>query len=356
MQALEFLTKNFKSEIQSNNKLPIAFISGEEPALIKDVYDSLARHLQSEDYEKSMLNLSTKFDDNWRSFFSSFESNSLFSIKQLFVVNLDKLKLDNQLNESLINLFSNQEYFTDKFVIFRYASTLSTTDKKITWLSNLIQKTSFVIEAKALTLKDYPKWIDLKARRLKLKVDEASQQLLAEHFENNLLAIEQILVKIHLYNYDEIKQNGSFNMSTKDLDGYLEENAHYKIFAFNDAVLTNNKKHSLKILQNLEKEGVSLIAITGLFSKMIEELFALKIHSLHENSSISARKLGIWSSKINLYCQAVARIEVSTFKLMLEELIYLDRHLKGAVHTNPHPDKLNPWLIFNNIMAKLLPN
>ena len=132
------------------------------------------------------------------------------------------------------------------------------------------------IEAEGVWLPIWPidargfeRWLDARARKLGLQLDQDALSLLATRVEGNLLAAQQELEKLRL-----LLPQGSVDAAA--VLSAVAPSARYDVFTLSQALIEGNAPRSLRILAGLRSEGVDPTLVLWAISREMRYLWALK--------------------------------------------------------------------------------
>lgn len=314
----------------SKSLLPLYLISGDEPLLVLEAVDAI-RHAASQQgfTERHRFQLDRTFDPEQLSLQS--HNLSLFADKQIF-----ELHSVDKVHEKLPSLITElcDAPSADRITIISTPK-LTPAQSKAKWVQQL-DKAGAQIAVWPLDAKDYPNWLQQRARQYKLSLTPDALSLLAHQTEGNLLAAIQMLQKLSI-------EYAGQSVSASQLTEVLSDQSHFDVFHLASAVLQGDVARSRHILDRLFTEGTEPTIIIWALSKEIR-----LITTLHEQSATPLAQLfkqhRIWPKRQPEIQTALRQYSYETCLQKLCDLAYIDQQLKGIRHGDAL-ESLKQWIL-----------
>ena len=292
-------------------------LHGEEPLLEQNLLDAFRQYWQSQQIERQRFDVSSAND--WKQVFAALNSLSLFS-SQLAIEVHGNIKPDasalKQLESYLLQGDSNENILV---IVMPKQDSASLKTK----FFQAIDANGTVVALTAKYPKDRQQILAFEAQKLGISLSPQAWQWLAQHHEHNLLAAKNSLMRVS-DSFAEVMQ-----IEIEHLQACLQDQSRYSSFDLSDAMLAGDLGQAVKILQYLLASGEPLSLVLWSISKEMRLLM-----QLFENPQ-NVQQLGIWSSKIPVYQQAVRRFAPHDFLAWPKLLLRIDASIKGLGHENP---------------------
>jgi len=306
---------------QHIEKSPAAlyWIAGDEPLLVQEACDTArTAALKAGFTERKIFNPEKK--EHWQEVIAEANALSLFADKCFLDIRTSTGKFDHTLLMEYL-----QHPNRDSFLLIRTDKVDSTT-QKTQWFKAMEQACAFV-PITPLDNSHFPAWLAERARSKSLNLSADALKMLADRTEGNLLAAVQELEKLAL-------QFGSSTIGAEQID--TENNAHYDVFALNDALLSGNTPQALKILHTLRQEGSNALALLGALTRELRQL-ASASEAVAQGTPANAvmRQLGVWEKRQPVFQRALQRLTAQQTRQMIALMGSIDQAVKGMVNRDP---------------------
>lgn len=301
----------------SDKLLPLYWIAGDEPLLMQQAAASIRDHAKQLGFSNSIIfEVDHRF--NWNDFIGETQCLSLFSDQTLIELRLGDKKLSDAGRKILAEYL--QTPAPDKLVILS-SEKIDTATQKTQWFQ-AIEKHCGFIAIWPLTGMELQRWIESSLKAQQLSASRAVIQLLSERGEGNLLAIKQDIEKLSL-----LYQN--ITLDIEQVIAVVTDNSRFDIFALIDAALENNPKRVIKILQNLQQEGIEPILILWALAREIRLLLTL-CETQDPLNEFSLKKQGVWPKRVGIIKSGVQRGSAALFEKLLTHCSHIDSMIKGV--------------------------
>lgn len=298
---------------------PLYWIAGDEPLLVQEACDTVrSAALKTGFTERKIFNPEKK--EHWQEVITEANALSLFADRSFIDIRTAINKLDHAL---LL------EYLTqpnrDSLLLIRSDKADGTT-QKTQWFKAMEQACAFVPVA-PLDNSRFPAWLAERARSKSLNLSADALKILAGRTEGNLLAAVQELEKLAL-------QFGTAAINAEQIEA--GNSSHYDVFSLNDALLSGDTGHALKILHILKQEGNNALAILGALTRELRQL-ASASEAIASGSSAGAalRQLGVWEKRQTAFNRALQRLNTAQTRNMVVLMGAVDLAVKGMANRNP---------------------
>lgn len=299
---------------------PIYVLVGDEPLAQRECLDALRVAATTQGFdERTSLIVERSF--NWQQVQNFGQSISLFSSRRLLELNIPNGKPGVEGAKALQALATKTLPDTSVIIIL---PTLERDAKNSAWFSALESHTQ-VITLSEVDATNLPKWI---ANRLAQQGQHTSIQtleFLAHQVEGNLLAANQEVQKLSLLHpqgelSDEVVREAVLNVS------------RYDPFQLGEAVLAGDAERTVRILQGLQDEGETAVAVMNPLMWVLRPLVRIKQAEMRgANLTAAMTNARIYGDKQALVKRALTRLSLRQLDAALQKLVDIDKMAKGVM-------------------------
>ncbi|MDG3087415.1 DNA polymerase III subunit delta [Vibrio hannami] len=319
----------------SRNLSGIYLVFGNEPLLLLESRDQIFAAATKAGFdEKHQFVVDSSI--NWNEVYDCCQAMSLFSSKKVIELEIPESGINAGASKELVAL---SEYLNEDIILLLTGSKLTKQQENAKWFKTFNQKGIWV---SCLTpdIQRLPGFIQSRCFKLGLKPDPEALQMLAQWHEGNLLALSQGLEKLALLYPDGV-------LTLVRIEESLSRHNHFTPFHWMDAVLAGKPNRALRILRQLEAEGVELIILLRTLQKEIQLLLQLKQESQKlANPGMLFDKYRIWQSKRSLYNAALNRLSYKNLTDSYKLLTKLEIQTKTQYENSG-------WLDINRLSIEL---
>ncbi len=314
----EQLASTLKKDLAS-----IYIVSGDEHLLAQEACDQIRQASKAQGFDnRELYHVDASFD--WSTLHYASQSMGLFAEKKFIELRLNA-KLNDKGRKALVEYSSAP---ADDTVLLIILPKLERSQLSSKWFSAL-EKASCFVQIWPININQLPKWIEQRAKSLKLQLSHDAIALLASRVEGNLLAAAQELEKLRLLFGDQ-------TIDTEAMSQAVAESARYDVFTLVDRALQGDTVAAVKTLQGLRGEGTEVIALLWALAREVRTLLQLENEvSAGKNFQASARRLGIWDSRQGLIQSALRRLNKNQLQVLLRLAGQTDRAAKGMHSADP---------------------
>lgn len=309
------LAPHLKQGLQS-----IYVLIGDEPLAQRESLDAIRAEAISQGYdERTSLIVERNF--NWQQVQNFGQSISLFSSRRLLELNIPNGKPGLEGGKALQALTAKALPDTTIIIIL---PTLERDAKNSAWFAAL-ESHAQLISLNEVDAASLPKWI---AGRLAQHGQYTSQQtleFLAHQVEGNLLAANQEVEKLSLlYPQGEL--------SEETVREAVLNVSRYDAFQLGEAVLAGDAERATRILQGLQDEGETAVAVMNPLIWVLRPLVRIKQAEMHGANLASAMTSArIYGDKQTLVKRAISRLSLRQLEAALQKLADIDKMAKGVM-------------------------
>lgn len=304
----------------NNNLSPLYVLVGDEPLSQSECLDAIrqaARKAGAD--ERSSFIVERSF--NWQSIQQFGQALSLFSSQRILEIHIPSGKPGVDGGKALVELASN--LIPDTTIIITLPN-LEREAKNSAWFGAL-QAASTLIELKEFAPSQLPQWLAARLKMQNQSTDAATLAFIAHQVEGNLLAAHQELQKLGLlYPAGEISSD-AVRESVLNV-------SRYDAFQLGEAVLAGDAERTTRILQGLQDEGETAVAIMNPLMWVLRPLVRIKYAEKNgENINNAMTNARIYGERQNLVKRALARLSLRTLEAALQKLCDIDKTAKGVM-------------------------
>jgi len=310
---LEQLSSHLKQSL-----LPIYVISGDEPLLAQEAVDTLTRITHEQGYLRQRLSIESPSD--WQQFAEQTASLSLFSSKELLVVQLASPKIGDVGSKTLRAYAAKPA--RDKIVIV-VTGKMEPAIAQSSWMKAL-DKIGVIITLWPLTGSALMQWLRQHAKQLQIELTPSALQVLIERTTGNLLASKQELEKLALLAPNTL-------IDERLLMACVHDNAQFSLFDVIDVALAGDLRAVVRGLSKLQAEQIEPTLVLWGFTKQVRELIAISQHVTDGVAlDVAIKNAHVWASRQMIVKRAVQRHSLSYWQNVLSLAAIADRLIKGV--------------------------
>ena len=299
---------------------PLYVLVGDEPLAQSECLDAIraaARKAGAD--ERSSFVVERNF--NWPQITQFGQALSLFSSQRILEIHIPSGKPGIDGGKALVELAN--KLIPDTTIIITLPD-LEREAKNSAWFGAL-QAASTLIELKEITPNQLPLWLKNRLAAQNQSTDTATLAFIAHQVEGNLLAAHQEVQKLGLlYPAGEISA-GAVRESVLNV-------SRYDAFQLGEAVLAGDAERTTRILQGLQDEGETAVAIMNPLMWVLRPLVRIKYAEKNgENINNAMTNARIYGDRQNLVKRALARLNLRTLEAALQKLCDIDKTAKGVM-------------------------
>jgi DNA polymerase-3 subunit delta len=304
----------------TQNLTPLYVLVGDEPLAQSECLDALrlaARKAGAD--ERTSFIVERNF--NWLQVGQFSQALSLFSSQRILEIHIPSGKPGVDGGKTLVELAAN--LIPDTTVIITLPE-LEREAKNSAWF-NALQNASTLIELKEVAPNQLPQWLAARLKAQNQSTDAATLAFIAHQVEGNLLAAHQEVQKLGLlYPIGEI--------SAEAVRESVLNVSRYDAFQLGEAVLAGDTERTTRILQGLQDEGETAVAIMNPLMWVLRPLVRIKYAEKNGENLMSAMtNARIYGERQHLVKRALGRLSLRQLDAALQKLCDIDRIAKGVM-------------------------
>lgn len=291
-------------------------LHGDEPLLTQLLLDRWRLHWRQGGIERQRLELSSPAD--WRQALAAADSLSLFA-SQTAVEAHGHARPDADLLDDLQRYAQTAQ----DSVLVVVMPALDKAAQKTKFYA-LFEKHATVVPLQLKSLSDRKQLLNQLATDLQILLDSGQWQLLLDHSQNNLLAAHQTLLRLAA-----LQSQPEQPVAAELFAAALVEQSRYSPFDLAEAALQGQAERAVRILRFLQESGEAPSLVLWALNRDMKLLMQLMAQP------DQAQHLGIWSSRLGLYQQALRRLKPAQLRQWPGLLLGTDAAIKGVQRERP---------------------
>lgn len=299
---------------------PTYVLVGDEPLAQRECLDAIRVAATTQGFdERTSLIVERSF--NWQQVQNFGQSISLFSSRRLLELNIPSGKPGVEGAKALQALATKTLPDTSVIIIL---PTLERDAKNSAWFSAL-ESHAQVITLSEVDATNLPKWIANRLAQHGQHTNLQTLEFLAHQVEGNLLAANQEVQKLSLLYpqgelSDEVVREAVLNVS------------RYDPFQLGEAVLAGDTERTVRILQGLQDEGETAVAVMNPLMWVLRPLVRIKQAEMRgANLTAAMTNARIYGDKQALVKRALTRLSLRQLDAALQKLVDIDKMAKGVM-------------------------
>jgi len=304
----------------------VYLVAGDELLLVQESVDQIRKTAKQRGYtERTRL---TAENNTWSEQLQAPTTRSLFNDKTLLEIDFRTAKF-NQSNSKILEKYLSKIPL-DTLVLIQ----MNKLDNKISqtnWFKTL-EKIGVIINIWPINNENLPQWIAQRAQKMQLNLSASSSRLLAEQVEGNLLAANNELEKLALWQLD------NNNKSADDsLENMIMQQSRFDIFQLTEAALNGNLTRCQQILSNLLNVNTEAVLILWAITRELRLLTRImQEYTLGKNLSVLLQNFYVREKSKANFQKFLQRHDFASCVNLLSIAANADRVIKGAERGNIH--------------------
>ena len=300
--------------LQKNTRA-IYVLLGNDPYLLNDAAVQIKQSfLKRPDVSQAVIDIQSPAD--WSLLVAEANSYSLFSEYVFLDARYDKKTID-ATGKALLT-----EYLAainDRCLILLRAPLLSA--KALQWLVD--SPHAIVVQVYPFTADALKQWIDKQLHANGLRSESGVTNLIHQYTQGNMLATAQLIEKLSLCS------KPAEVITIAMIREQLSDQSHFEVYALAEACLNADAVQCIRLLQQFRLERIEPILILWILTQEVRLLIQLH-YLLKQRTSVDSacNQLKIWSSRVQFYAKATARLSLQPLLTLLGECKQLDEMIK----------------------------
>ncbi|RWR00778.1 DNA polymerase III subunit delta [[Pantoea] beijingensis] len=271
-------------------------LSGNEPLLLQESQDAIRKAAQQQDFtEHYSVTLDASTD--WDAVFGICQELSLFATRQTLLLTLPESGPNTAMAEQLLKLTTLLH--SDILLILR-SNKLTRSQENSAWFKALSVH-AVVVPCLTPEQAQLPRWVNARAKSMKLSLDDAASQLLCYCYEGNLLALAQALERLSL-----LWPDGKLTLPR--VEQAVNDAAHFTPFHWVDALLAGKSKRALHILRQMQSEENEPVILIRTLQRDLMTIMTLQRQMQTTPLRTLFDQQRVWQNRRQLFTDALQRL------------------------------------------------
>jgi DNA polymerase-3 subunit delta len=297
---------------------PVYLLYGEEPLLVEECRDRIREAARSAGFDgRELHTVEAGFD--WNALFAASQSLSLFAEKRFIDLRLPSGKPGDAGGKLLAELASRPPADT---MLVVSCGKLEKAQREAKW-AKALDAAGAVVAVYPVEAAQLPGWVAQRLRARGAQAGPGVAELLAHHFEGNLLACAQEIDKLAMtYAAGAIK--------VEDIEQDIAGAARFTVFVLADACLDGRSQAIPRILNSLRAEGIEPVLVLWALVREIRTLAQIAASvagGLPLAQALDSHK--VWTKRKPLVSRALNRGRPGEWRAWLARAARVDRVIKG---------------------------
>ena len=299
---------------------PIYLISGDEPLQLGEAADAIRQATRRAGFTVREV-ISVETGNEWPQLAAEADSLSIFADKKLIDLRLPSGK-PGQDGARALQAYCQRP--PDDTVLLISAGKFESASLKSQWLQ-AIDHAGVVVQVWPLLGSELTAWLQRRAERKGMRLDNDATKSLAARIEGNLLAAAQEVEKLFIL-------HGSTRISKAMIEDDVADSARFDVFKLMDALLAGKLNRAIKILNGLKAEGIAPPVVLWAISRELRTLFNLQFELKQgAQQETTFKKFQIWDKRKQTIQDSLQRLGLRQLQQLLSLSADTDKHIKGQL-------------------------
>jgi DNA polymerase-3 subunit delta len=313
----------------------IYLISGDEPLQVGEAADAIRNASKATGYTTREV-LIAGADFEWSQLSFAADSMSIFAEKKLIDLRLPTGKPG---VEGARALGAYCQHLPEDTVLLITAPKLEKSALKTKWFET-IDRAGVVVQVWPLEGAALIQWLQKRAQKKGLQIEEDGIKILASRVEGNLLAAAQEIEKLYvLY--------GKASISRRTVEQVVTDSSRFDVFKLTDCVLAGRASRTVRILNGLKAEGIAAPVVLWALVREARLLITIKTAiNQGENKEMVFKSQHLWDKRKQLINAVLPRVKMEDLQQALLLGSKADRQIKGQERGDCWETLLSLCLLF----------
>ena len=313
--------------LRSHSVPCVSIVSGDEIVLVAESVALITKKLKKQGMdERQCFSIDAQFElDALR---NALYMRSLFSDQKIIDIQVPG-KLTAPVKALLVDYAENP---LESNVLIIKMPKLTAAELKAKWYKTLENK-GLHVPVWPISVEKMPQWVSSCAKKYALSITSEAAAFLAGRCEGNLVACDQILLKFSLLAEKK-------TLELNDLVDFIEDHAHFDIFALSTAFIKGDKAKYWRILQHLKGKGVEPTLILWSINKVLRQLIKLHTGSARQPLKSLFQQYRIFGPNQEAMRCGLQLISLKRAQELILHAFDIEKSIKGL-------ERGDPWLGFS---------
>ena len=332
---MKLRSDQLNTHLKHSCKIPIYFVSGDEPLQKLECIDLIRNHYRKQGYdERLVFDVGKSFD--WNMIDEASSNLSLFSSHKIIELRMAAPKPGRE-GGAVLQEFTEKENDDVLLIISSDKMDKSTQNNK--WVKS-IDKVGAMIQVWPIGPAQLPGWIQGRMQNKQKKITHDAARLIAERVEGNLFAAQQEIEKlVLLVDKDHI--------DIEDVVNAVADSSRYNVFDMVESAFLGNIDRTLLMLNGLKNEGAEPLALFGALMWEYRRLYSIA-YEYESGTQLENlfRSYRIWEQKKRSMTAVLKRHSSKSLDQLLNYCATIDKTLKSG-----HKDRV--WDQFSTLLLAI---
>jgi len=314
---------------------PVYFVTGDEPLQQGEVADAIRLAAKKTGYAtREVFAVETGFE--WGELAVAADSMSLFADKKVIDLRLPSGKPGTEGAKALI---AYCQRLPDDTLLLITAPKMTAATLKTKWCQALDQA-GVIVQVWPLDGSALIQWLQRRAQKRGLQIEQDGIKLLASRIEGNLLAAAQEIEKLYIL-------YGVSPISKQAVEQVVADSARFDVFKLTDCVLAGRINRAIKILNGLKAEGIAAPVVVWALAREVRMLINIKLAIKQgQNKEAVFKSYRLWDKRKQVVNSAQSRLDMKSLQQALLLCSTTDRQIKGREQGDYWETLLSLCLLF----------
>jgi DNA polymerase-3 subunit delta len=299
---------------------PVYLVSGDEPLQLGEAADDIRRAARDAGYiTREVIAIDT--GNEWPQLSFEAESISIFSDKKLIDLRWPSGKPGLEGSKALTGYCQRPPEDT---ILLITAGKLDGAAQKAQWFQAL-DRVATVVQVWPLQGQEWLHWLQRRAERKGMHLDEDALKSLAVRVEGNLLAAAQELEKLYIL-------HGAKGINKAMVEDEVADSARFDVFKLMEALLSGKLNRAVKILAGLRAEGVAAPVVLWAISRETRILLNIRSELKSDGHQEALyKKYQVWDKRKQSVQESLQRLKTKELQDILLASANVDCQIKGQL-------------------------
>ena len=241
--------------------LPVYLVSGDEPLLIAEATDAVRAKARAGGFTERETHFMERGGD-WNDVRASANNLSLFAERRIVEIRMPTAKPGNTGSAAIVALLEARD--PDRVLLIT-APKLDRDAQSSEWV-RAVETHGALVQVWPVEASRLVGWLRVRAKRLRLNVDDDALEIIAERTEGNLLAADQELQKLRMIVRTD-------RVTAEDVLASVADSARFDVFQLGECALAGDTSRALRMIEGLRAEGVEPTLVLWSLSKSVRDLW-----------------------------------------------------------------------------------
>lgn len=296
----------------------VYLVSGDEALQAGEAADAIRKAAKNAGYAtREVLSVETGFE--WNELSVVANSMSIFADKKLIDLRLITGKTGTEGAKALSHYC---QHLPEDTLLLITSPKLASATLKTKWFQS-IEQVGVVVQTWPLEGADLIQWLQRRAKKRGLQIEQDGIKVLASRIEGNLLAAAQEIEKLYIL-------HGEAKLSKQAVEQAVADSARFDVFKLTDCVLSGRVSRAIKIINGLKSEGIAAPVVLWALAREARLLIKIKTALKQgQNKEIVFKNHRLWDKRKQLVNLALSRMDIKALEQVLLLGYKADQQIKG---------------------------